>query len=71
MTSIRLPRLLDANLQETARLHPLRLSVDLRLDPLSTAEMVLPASSPWVSPRDLIELYDENGSLGVYRVKTM
>ena len=46
--SIRLPRLLDANLQETARLHPLRLSVDLRLDPLSTAEMVLPANSPWV-----------------------
>ena len=52
-------------------MHPLHLSVDLRLDPLSTAEMVLPASSPWVSPRDLIELYDENGSLGVYRVKTM
>ena len=71
MVSIRLPRLLDSNLQERDRLRPLRLSVDLRLDPLSTAEMVLPADSPWVSPRDLVELYDESGSLGVYRVKTM
>lgn len=68
--SIRLPRLLDNSLQEKARLHPLHLTLDLRLDPLSTAEMVLPADDPWVSPRDLIELYDENGSIGVYRVKT-
>lgn len=69
--SIRLPRLLDGSLQEKTRLTPLSLAVHLRLDPLSTAEMVLPAEGDWVSPLDFVELYDENGSLGVYRVKAV
>lgn len=69
--SIRLPRLLDNNLQEKARLTPLSLAVHLRLDPLSTAEMTLAADSPWVSPLDFVELFDESGSLGVYRVKAV
>ena len=69
--SIRLPRLLDSNLQEKTRLTPLSLAVHLRLDPLSTAEMVLPAEGDWVSPLDLVELYDESGSLGIYRVKAV
>ena len=58
---IRLPRLLDGNLQEKCRLTPLSLAVHLRLTPLSTAEMVLPAGGDWVSPLDMVELYDENG----------
>lgn len=68
--SIRLPRLLDVTLQEKTRLQPLQLSVHLRLNHLSTAEMVLPAQGDWVSPLDLVELYDENGTLGIYRVKS-
>lgn len=66
--SVRLPRLLDAACGERARLSPIRLSLDLRLTPLSTAEMRLPDDAPEVTVRDLIELYDENGSVGVFRV---
>lgn len=66
--SIRLPRLLDADGRESARLSPLRLSLHLKLTPLSTAEMELPHDAPPVIVRDLIELYDENGSVGIFRV---
>lgn len=66
--SIRLPRLLDADGHEAARLSPLRLSLLLKLAPLSTAEMLLPFDAPAVHVRDLIELYDEDGSVGIFRV---
>ena len=69
--SIRQPRLLDSSLQEKARLTPLRLTLNLTLTPLSTAEMVLPPGDPWISPRDFVELYDENGSAGVFRVRSV
>lgn len=69
--SIRLPRLLDENLQEKNRLLPLSLAVHLRLFPLSTAELVLPAEGDAVSPLDLLELFDESGSLGIYRVQAV
>ncbi|MBQ8202214.1 MAG: phage tail protein [Clostridia bacterium] len=69
--SIRLPRLLNENQKELARLHPSRLSLDLRLRPLSTAEMQLPATEPAVAVRDLVELYDENGSAGIFRVTSI
>ena len=68
MSSIRLPRLLDADLREAARLTPVRLRLDQTLAPLSTAELTLPFDSPRVYVRDLVELYDEHGSAGVYRV---
>ena len=66
--SIRLPRLLNAYQKERARLHPIRLSLHLRMKPLSTAEMILPDSDAEVAVRDLVELYDENGSVGIFRV---
>lgn len=65
---IRLPRLLDASLREKRRLQPSRLSLHLRLSPLSTAEMQLPPDAPEVALRDFIELYDGNGSAGIFRV---
>lgn len=65
---IRQPRLLAADLTEQARLAPVKLSLHLTLTPTSTAEMVLPDDAPEVSLRDLIELYDENGSAGIFRV---
>ena len=68
MTDIRLPRLLDDHLQETARLHPVSLQLHLTLSPPSTANMVLPGDAPAVYVRDLIELYDEQGSAGIFRV---
>ena len=39
---IQLPRLLDKQMQEVARLHPVSLSLDLNMAPLSTATMTLP-----------------------------
>lgn len=66
--SVRLPRLLDAACCERARLSPIRLSLDLQLRPLSTAEMRLPDDAPAVAVRDLIELFDESGSAGIFRV---
>ena len=65
---IRQPRLLSADLTEQARLAPVKLSLHLTLTPTSTAEMVLPDDAPYVALRDLIELYDENGSAGIFRV---
>lgn len=65
---IRQPRLLAADLTERARLAPVKLSLHLTLIPTSTAEMVLPDDAPEVALRDLIELYDENGSAGIFRV---
>ena len=66
--TIRLPRLLDAGLRERARLSPTRLTLDLQLRPLSTAVIYLPESDPAVAVRDLIELFDEAGSVGIFRV---
>jgi hypothetical protein len=68
---IRLPRLLDASQQEKARLQPAKLSLHLRLTGLSTAEMLLPPDAPDIALRDLIELYDEPGSVGIFRVTAM
>lgn len=67
--TIRQPRLLDENLHEAARLSPVKLTLNLRLFPLSTAEMVLPDDAPEIKLRDQVELYDENGTAGVFRVK--
>lgn len=66
--SIRMPRLLDKDFRESARLVPLQLSLSLRLHSLSTAKLILPCNAPAVSVRDLVELYDESGSVGIFRV---
>jgi len=71
MTSIRLPRLLDDNLAEVARLHPLRVSLHMKLAPLSTAEMLLPHDGAELFVRDLVELFDEQGSVGIFRVTSV
>ena len=63
-----MPRLLDAQFRERARLHPIRVSLDLRLTPLSTAEMLLAPDDADISARDLVELFDQQGSAGFFRV---
>ena len=68
MTSVRLPRVLRADGTERCRLAPVRLCLDLTLTPLSTAEMTLPDDAPPLSVREMVELYDEGGSVGVFRV---
>ncbi len=65
--SVRLPRLLDGQMREMKRLSPLRLTLEETLSPLSSAEMVL-AGSGEVSCGDFVELYDPEGSAGIFRV---
>ena len=65
---IRQPRLLKPDLTEQARLSPVKLSLHLHLSALAEAEMVLPDYAPDIHLQDLIELYDENGSAGIFRV---
>ena len=67
---IKLPRLLDANMAEKARLEPSSLSIELNLKPVSTASMELPESQPAVASGDYIELYNHRGeSVGIFRVQ--
>ena len=66
--TIRQPRLLKPDLTEQARLSPVKLSFHLHLSALSEAEMVLPDDAPGIHLQDLIELCDENGSTGIFRV---
>ena len=66
-----LPRLLDNDLKEVARLEPTRLSLDLRITPLSTATMHLPCSDQAISVRSFAELFDPNGSVGIFRIREM
>lgn len=66
--SVRLPRLLDGSMQEAMRLHPSSLRLELTLEPLSQAVMVLPESHEFVAPGDFVELYKPVGSAGIFRV---
>ena len=74
-SSIKLPRLLELSFvsgvpvfTEKARLEPSRLKLDLKLHPLSTAEMDLPEGAETVNAKDFIELYSPYGSAGIFRV---
>lgn len=76
MASVRLPRLLrdalsGAELLETGRLHPSALSVTLNLIPLSQADMTLEEDDLTLRVHDLVEIYGQNGSLGIYRVTSI
>lgn len=65
--SMRLPRLLNADMHEKTRVPPLSLSLDLKVDPLSTAEMRLPWDAPEVAAGDFAELFSPYGSVGIFR----
>ena len=55
-------------MRERCRLHPLRLSLQERMQPLSTAEMTLPPDDPEVAPGSFVALYTPRGEMSVYRV---
>lgn len=72
--AVRLPRLLirqkeknGQTLREAGRLRPSALSVEMNLTPLSHAEMTLEEDDLPVQVHDLVELYGQNGSLGIFR----
>lgn len=66
--ALRLPRLLGADLREAGRLQCTSLSLELNLDPLSTASMTLPHTAPVVAVDDFVELFTPYGSAGIFRV---
>lgn len=64
-----LPRLLNSDFREVARLEPLLLQLKTKLSPVSTAEMRLPSDGVIPRVRDFVELFSPDSSAGVFRVK--
>lgn len=68
MTSIHLPRLMDANLHPLGQLQPTSLSISLNLSALSTASMSLPPDAD-IQVGQFVELFTLQGSAGIFRVE--
>lgn len=68
MITVKRPRLLDSDLKETAALHPLGLQINLQTPGVSTATLTLSPNDAEPGMHDWIEIYNQNGSVGVYRV---
>lgn len=65
---VKRPRLLGSDLKEIAALHPLGLQLSLQTPGVSTATLTLSPDDAEPGMHDWIELYNQNGSVGVYRV---
>lgn len=65
--SSRLPRLLGQNLFEVARIPCTSVSLDLKIDPLSTARMKTTGDVVRVRVGDFVELFSPDGSVGIFR----
>ncbi len=63
-----MPRLLDSNLNEIARLEA-RAALSLNLTPLSTARLKVSPGEPEVPVRSFMELFTPNESAGIFRVR--
>ena len=73
---VRLPRLLKKELsgtvlKEAGRFHPISLSMELNMLPLSTATMTLAEDDLDVKVHDFVELYNQHGSVGIFRVASI
>lgn len=66
-----LPCLLDEKMKPRADFHPVRLTVDRALQPLSMAEMVLPPEDTTVVVRDFVRIWDGFGEDAIYRVSSI
>lgn len=67
---MRLPRLLNADGSERARLHPVKLSATVNKTPLSVSNMVVLAGND-IFVRDFVEIYRKDKSLGIFRVSSV
>lgn len=67
-TGVQLPRLLDADFREIARIDPDNLRLTLNLDPKSMAVMRVPPGEPATKIGDFLELFSPHGSVGIFRV---
>lgn len=64
--AVRLPRLLDKDLNEVRRLRPRAQTIELNISPLSTASLTLEDGSG-VGIRSYVELFNAKGSAGIFR----
>lgn len=67
--NIPLPRLLNASNGTERRIHPINVSINLEITPLSYASMTLPKGEN-LPARGYVELYTCMGSAGIYRVRS-
>jgi len=68
VTRVRLPRLLNADLTERARLLPTSYAPTIALRETGTAQMTIPDTAPAVAMHDWLELYTQRGTIGYWRV---
>ncbi len=68
MITVPLPRLLDGNLQEVRRLHPLAASLSLVSPGVGEAILTLAPDEPQPAMHQWMELFTQHGSAGYYRV---
>lgn len=66
---LQLPRLLDENFREVARIYPTNLQLQIKVDPLSGAVMRTSLNEPEVKVGDFLELFSPHGSVGLFRAK--
>ena len=66
--AVRLPRLLDGQWREARRLSPTALSLMLKKDGASTAEITLPTEDAPLPLLAFLEIYTLKGSAGLFRV---
>lgn len=66
--AVRLPRLLNADFSEKTRLHPVAMSLSMKLRETSTAEITLDEQDADVKIHDWVEIYTPQGSAGLFRV---
>ena len=71
MTEVKLPRLLNSDFSEHARLHPALLSVPDPLRGVGESQMTLTELEPDIAMHDWMELYTQEGSAGIWRVTSM
>lgn len=69
LIDIPFPRLLNASGETEKIIHPISVSINLKITPLSDASMQLPKGEN-VPARGYVELYTSIGSVGVFRVRS-
>lgn len=69
MIDVRFPRLIDAQGNTVQEYHPLHLSINLNIKPLSTATMDLPRNEN-IPRRSFVELFTPIGSAGFFRARS-
>lgn len=68
---VRLPRVLDAQMQERGTLHPSSMKQVFNLHAPHTATATLPPQDADLRLRDWVELFNADGSAGIFRISSM